>query len=752
MQPPGPRQPEQGAIDPARDSATSAAAAGANRVAGSSFPAWQKNWLLGLLIVAATFAAYHPAWHGGFIWDDLTHVEHNPLLSEPDGLKRIWFSLEAPQYYPLVFTSFRLERALWGLDVTGYHFVNLLLHSCSALLLWRLLRRLAVPGAWLAAAVFALHPLNVESVAWITERKNTLSLVFFLSSLLWYLRFDRGTDALRPRLSARLCYGLSLLTFALALLSKTAVAPLPLVLLLLAWWERGRIAWRDVWRSVPFVLAALVLIPLTVAFEHQAGSEIIRSDGFGARLAGAGWALWFYLYQALLPLNLVFVYPRWHINPANLLAYVPDALVVLGFALGWRYRRSWGRAGLFGLGYFVIMLLPELGFVNIYFMRYTLVSDHWQYFAIIGPIALAVAGLTRALAFVERRWPFLRPLVGSALLLALAALAWRESANYADMETLWRVTIARNPACWLAHHNLGVMLFARGEVAPALAHFQQALATQPAFAESQVGLARVLRDRGELDESILHARKALALRPDLVEAQTELAAALLQKGDVNEAILHFQQAALMRPGSADIQNALANALAQATRVAEAGVHFQRALQLRPNFPEAHNNLGLVLLQAGQWDDAIAHFQQAVSLQPTNAPAHSHLGQALLQRGQVEEAIAEYQAAMAIQPADAYTLNNLAWVLATYPDAAARDGVRAIELAQRAAALSGSNNASILGTLAAAYAEAGRFPEAVSTTQRALALVSAHTNSAQAAALKDRLALYQSGSPYRDAPH
>jgi tetratricopeptide (TPR) repeat protein len=730
-------------------------------IAGSLSLARLKSWCLGLLLVAGILFAYQPAWHGGFIWDDESHVVHNPHLYEPDGLKRIWFSLEAPQYYPLVFTTFRLERALWGLNPTGYHFVNLLLHTASALLVWQLLRRLNVRGAWLAAAVFALHPVNVESVAWITERKNTLSMFFFLLSLLWYLRFDRQTSAVEGQgeatsnaqpsmLGPRLCYGLALFAFVLALLSKTAVAPLPVVFLLLAWWRRGRVEGWDVWRTIPFFMAALALIPLTVLFEHQAGSEIVRSDPFLSRLAGAGWAFWFYLYKTVLPLNLIFVYPRWRIDPANMLSYVPGLLVVLGFVVCWRNRQGWGKAGLFGLGYFLVMLSPTLGFVNIYFMRYTLVSDHWLYFAIIGPIALAVAALTRALGLLGSREIFLRPVVGRALLLTLAVLTWRQSANYTDMETLWRTTIAQNPTCWMAHHNLGVLLNDRGLVDEGLAHFQKALESQPDFAESHIGVANVLRGKGQLDESLIHARQALELRPDLVESHTALAAALLRKGAVDEAIFHLQWAAQMRPGSADIQNALGNAFIQEGRVAEARTHFQRALQLRPNFTEAHNNLGLVLLQAGQLEEATIHFQQALTFQPTNAPAHSHLGQVLLQEGHVHEAIDHYQAALAIQPDDAYTLNNLAWVLATYPEASARDGTRAVEFAQRADQLSGGNNPSILGTLAAAYAEAGKFAEAVSTSRRALTLASAQTNHAQTAALQARIALYQSGSPFRDA--
>jgi len=819
---------------------------------------WKRGWFFGLLLATGTILAYHPAWHGGPIWDDESHVVHNRLLFEPGGLKRIWFSREAPQYYPLVFTTFRLERALWGLNLTGYHFVNLLLHAGSALLVWQLLRQLRVPGARLAAAVFALHPVNVESVAWITERKNTLSMFFFLLSLLWYLRFDRQKSEVggqspesvntRPStLDPRLCYGISLFAFVLALLSKTAVAPLPLVLLLMAWWRRGRIERRDVWRTVPFFTAAMALIPLTVAFEHQAGAQIVRNDAFWSRLAGAGWGFWFYCYKALLPLNLSFVYPRWRIDPANMLSYLPGLLALLAFGVCWRYRQGWGKAGLFGLSYFLVMLLPALGFVNIYFMRYSLVSDHWQYFAILGPIAVAVAALTWALGVLGKRRPFLRPVVCGALLLALAVLTWRQSANYTNMETLWRTTLTRNPnallalnnlglavlekgqvdeamayfrkalevdagfvdahnslglvllqeghvqeaiahfqeavrlrpdfavahnnlgnalrqdgqldaavnhfqqsleidprfalACYNlgngflqqgqldeaiayfqkalqmqpgypeAHYNLGIALFRKGRTDEAIAHLQAAVALRPNFADAHNNLANLLLQEGKVDEAIAHYQTALETMPASAPAHSNLGEALLQKGRVDEAIVHFQAATQLLPDSAEAQNTLANALIRGGRVDEAQTHLLKALELRPDFAQAHNNLGLVLLRAGQTDQAITHFQQALAAQSNNAPAHSHLGQVLLQKGRVQEAIDHYRAALALEPADASTLNNLAWVLATRPEASPRDGAEAVELAQQANRLSEGANASMLGTLAAAYAAVGRFAEA-----------------------------------------
>jgi tetratricopeptide (TPR) repeat protein len=711
----------------------------------ASRPAWWKQaWFFGLVLIGTTLIAYQPVWHAGFIWDDDGFLTNNPLIKAADGLYRFWCTTEAPDYFPMTSTTLWLEWRLWGENPLGYHLVNVLLHAVSAVLLWRVLARLSIPGAWLAAAIFALHPVNVESVAWITERKNTLAMFFYAWTLLWYLRFE---DTKR-----RCCYWLAVWAFALALLSKTAVVVLPVGLLGMAWWRRGRVDRRDVWHSIPFFAIAGLLGLITVWFQyHRAiGPEIVRADSFLARLAGAGWAVWFYLYKALWPLNLMFVYPRWSIDASKPLSYLPGLLLVLLFVGCWLYRRGWGKSLLFALGYFVGMLLPVLGFLNIYFMRFSLVADHWQYFAVIGPIALAAAGLTGAWGFVGGRKPFLGPALCGTLLAMLGVLTWRQSQTYTDSVTLWRTTLARNPNSYLVQYNLGCALLPAGHGDEAMVHFQKALEICPGFSDAHNNLGNILLQKGHVDEAIAHFQKALEIRPAFADALSNLGGALFQKGQTEGAVAQFQKALDIAPNDALTRYNLGSALLKSGRADEAINQFQSVLEIRPEFAEACSKLGAALLQKGQQDEAIAHFRRALQLNPKLATVQSDLGTLLLAKGLVDEAVPHYQAAIAIQPANVYFLNNLAWVLATCPKPEVRNGPRAVELAQQAERLGGARNPAVLGTLAAAYAEAGQFPEALRTAQHALELATTQTNFAQADMLRANIALFQAGSPFHDA--
>jgi Flp pilus assembly protein TadD len=560
---------------------------------------------------------------------------------------------------------------------------------------------------------------------------------------------------------------------------------LPLVLLGLAWWRRGRIEHRDVGRSIPFFAIAGLLGLITIWFQYHRniGPEVVRSEGFGPRLAGAGWVVWFYLYKAVWPLNLMFVYPRWQIDGANVLSYAPLLLLAAVFGVGWYCRRQGGRALLFGLGYFVVMLAPVLGFLDIYFMRFSLVADHWQYFSLIGVIALAAASGARACGLPGKGKALLAPGLCATLLLGLGWLTWRQSTGYTDSETLWRVTLSRNPKAFMVHNNLGLALLQEGHMDEAVAHFQKALALQPGFTDAHNNLGLALLQRGQVDEAIDHFQKALAIHPENAPAHYNLGNALLRQGQLDPAAAQFQKAIKFDPAYAEAHNNLGNVRLQEGKVDEAILHFQKALELQPDYGEAHNNLAIALLREGQVDQAVARFRTALRVQPGYAEARHNLGMALARKGQVEEAIVEfrkavqmdptlvsaqrnlgdlllhkgavdeavlhYQRALESQPTNAALLNNLAWIRATCPKASLRNGAKAVELAEQAERLSGGRNSSILETLAAAYAEAGRFPAAVTSARQALELAVRQNNHREVESLQAQIGLYRAGTPFRD---
>ena len=504
---------------------------------GRTLPVWQ-----GALIVVLVFLAYLPALRGGFIWDDDEYVTNNPLLTAPDGLRRIWFSMDSPsQYFPLTYTVFCMEHSLWGLNPTGYHSVNILLHAINALLVWRLLKRLSVPGAWLAAALFALHPVQVESVAWITELKSVLSLFFILLTLGCWIEFigDR---------SRRFWHWLALVFYALALFSKTTACTLPAALLLILWLKAQPIDWRRLAQVVPFLAMGLGMGLLTTWWErfHQGTQGELFSMGGRERLLVASHALWFYAGKLFWPVNLTFSYPRWAIDPANPSAY---GWLLLGIGLGvaiYFTRRFVGRSVEVAALYYAATLSPLLGFVMLYTFRYTFVADHYQYVASLGLIALAAAGIT--LAFKTK--PILKGAVGGVLLLTLGLLTWRQAGIYRNLETLWRDTLAKNPDCWMAHNNLGLLLKDQGRIEEAMEHYHKALQINPNAAITLDDLGMALIAKGQFDEAIENFRQAIQINPNYAAALDNLGIALAAKGRFDEAIENYCKAIQINPNSA----------------------------------------------------------------------------------------------------------------------------------------------------------------------------------------------------------
>ncbi|HNW08922.1 MAG: tetratricopeptide repeat protein [Verrucomicrobia bacterium] len=738
---------------------------------------------------------YLPSLSAGFIWDDDVMLTNNPLVKAARGLYDIWFSTTLPDYFPLTSTTFWLEWRLWGMRPFGYHLTNVLLHALGAVLLWRVLARLAVPGAWVAALVWAIHPVCVASVAWIAERKNTLSMVFFWLSILWYLRSeDRAPAVAGPQPAARgspaRWYWLSLLAFLLALLSKTSVVALPLVLWLCAWWRHGNLSRRDLWRSAPFFVLALVLGLVTVWFQTYRGlgtGMISSADPRLVRVLGGTWAVWHYLFKALLPLNLMMIYPRWTIDPRSLLTYLP-ALVGFGLAgLFWVYRRSWGRPLLFALGYHVVTLAPVLGFFDMGFLAYSRAADHWQYLALAGGVALVIGGGAH---WLRRRFKGFPDSVADGggewliiLAVLLAVLTWRHQAVFASSERLWRETLARNPTAWVAHNSLGLILAGQGKLTEAVEHYTEALRLNPSDPASHYNFANALVEQGKLDEAAAHYRESLRLKPSnpgphhnlaiVLNLQGKYAEAaalcrealklsprdaniadtlgivLFNDGKLSEAEQYCSAALAMDPHHANARDHLGRLLARKGDLTNAILQFQAALQIQPDHAAARLDLGKALSAIGQFDQAAEHYGTALQLQPAFAEAHYNWAILCLLQRQPNEALAHYREALRLWPDYADALNNLAWLLATSPEPKIRDGREAVRLAEKACELAGRKQARFLGTLDAAYAESGRFAEAIATAKKAREQALAAGEKDLAAAALQRQHEYEAGRPFRE---
>jgi len=704
----------------------------------------QRIRLFSLALIVATAVAYLPAWNGKPIWDDNAHITQ-PELRSWHGLVEVWTQVGATQqYYPLVHSVFWIEQKLWGDSVLGYHLINIFLHGFAAIVLLRILLRLKVPGAWLAAGLFALHPVQVESVAWISEIKNTLSGLFFFCSILAYLNFDQNRS--------RVAYFGSLALFLFGLMCKTAIAPLPAIILAVLWWRRGRLRLRDdVVPSLPFFGLGIGAGLFTAWVERNfvGAHGTVFQLSILQRCLIAARDFWFYLFKLLWPVKLTFIYPRWQISGAIWWQYLFPLTLILLLALIWRLRKK-NRGPLAAVLVFLGLLFPALGFINVYPFIYSFVADHFQYLACVGPLTLFAAGMTMALDSIAPGKVLLRPTISFLLLLTLGALSWRQCRDYRDIETLWRTTIARNPDCWMAYSNLGSFLSARGNVDEAIRDFRKALELWPNQSKDHNNLGKALVQKGRIAEAMDHFQTALRVSPEDPDTESNIGAASLQQGDADEAISHLRRAVEKWPRHAQGHINLGNALLQNREIDAAIAEYEKTLALPFDHAESHYSIGTALRQKGDVEEAIVHYRKALELRPDYANAHNNLANALRQQGRTEEAVHEYEAALKSEPDSILAGNNLAWILATSPNASVRDGAKAVQLAQRANRLSGGSDPIILHTLAAAYAENRQFSEAVNAAQRALELADANGVASLAESLRSKLALYQAETPYRDS--
>ena len=487
------------------------------------------------VVLAGVLAHGSGALYGGFVWDDDVLLVNNELIKADDGLEKFWLTAKAPDYLPLTWTSLWLEWRLWEKNPRGYHVTNMLMHSVGAGLLLVLLRRLGAPGAFWAALIFAVHPVTVASVAWISERKNTLSMLFYLGSLIAFVDYARAGRRGR--------YALALGLFVAALLSKSSVIMLPVVLLLMVWWLRGRVTMRDLVSSAPFFGLSLAAGIATVWF--QAHNVIVDSPmpefSAGQKIAGAGWILWFYLYKALLPWRVTMIYARWHIDAGQVVSYLPTVAFVAVLAWAWLARRRIGRGVFFALAYFAVVLLPVLGFMRMFFQRFTLVSDHLQYLAMPAIVALA-AGVVCSLVSRARApspvdasgrpagpwWGRVnKPAVAAGLIVAagLGFITGVQSLSYTNLETMWRDVMAKTPSCSLAYYNVAMAVSERGHRQEAMALFARAIELDPEYSEAYNNSGQIHGLAGEHPQALVFFRKALRANPGNTNALRNVVAA-----------------------------------------------------------------------------------------------------------------------------------------------------------------------------------------------------------------------------------
>ncbi len=543
--------------------------------------AGQHFWPAAALLLAIVVIAYIPVWRAGFIWDDDQHLTKNPCIIGPSTFADIWTSTQA-YYYPLVLTTFWFVHQVAGLNPLPYHLMNVLMHAGSAVVLWQVQRKLNIRAAWAGAALWAVHPVMVQSVAWVTELKNTQSAFFYLLSILFFLKWD---DVKKQSL-----FAFSLLFFVMAITSKTSTVMLPVALGLCLWWRHNRVTIQDFVRLIPFFAISAAASAWTIwEQKYHSGAQGVRfALTWPDRFAVAGYDLWFYLSKLLWPTGLSFFYPQWKIDNAGILAFVPLLLALIGAGLLFWKRNGSLRPVFFSTAYFVVSLFPVLSFFNVFFFRYSFVSDHFQYLAAMGPLALAAAAVSFGLEkFGNANW---FPRVAFVALLVLAVGTWRQASNYVDAEHVYRMAIDRNPECWPAYTNLG---------------------------------AQFLQEQ-RFDEALEHCQKALTIKPDVAETQYNLGNCYLAKRDFAAAIPAYEAALRLQPNNARTHSNLAACLVSTGSVERALEQWQDAIRADPNYADAHYNLGYVLGQLGRRDEAISHLKEAVRIRPDYAAARQQL--------------------------------------------------------------------------------------------------------------------------------
>jgi len=707
-------------------------------------------------LVAITWLVFAQTVRYDFVnYDDNEYVYANPAITSgltPHGIIHAFSGSHARNWHPLTTLSHMLDCQLWGVRAGGHHFTNIVLHTIAVVLLFLILKQMtgAIWQSAFVAALFAIHPLHVESVAWISERKDVLSAVFFMLTLGAYIRYTRS-----PSLGRYLTMSI---LFALGLMSKPMLVTVPVVLLLLDYWPLKRFAVRSSTKRL--ILEKIPLLALSAGagvitlLVQRSSLAIVEQLPLVSRIGNGLVSCVTYVKQMIWPVRLAVFYP----HPGDQLPVweIGLAIVLLGMvsaaAIALRRKRPYLITGWF---WYLVMLLPVIGFIQVGSQAH---ADRYTYLPQIGLYLLLAWAITDALAsrFATgriRRGGLQRRILAVTASVAIIALAWRahiQASYWRNGESLWRHALAVTSGNFMAHDGFGEQLANRGRLDEAIDQFEKALNIVPGFPEIETNLIIALIKKGRTDEAIPHLRALLKQTPNDAQAHYNLGNALLKKGDPQGAIAAYEKALSIQVRYPAAHYNLGIALDRNGQTDEAIAHYQKAVQEQTNYPQAYCLLGNDLLQKARVDDAIAAYEQALKNRPTYPEAEKNIGLALFQKGRPSEAIAHWQNALDARPDSVDSLNNLAWVLATFPDTLIRNRKQALALAKRANQLSGDKNPTILRTLAAAYAENGRFTEARVIAERGLQLANVQENPALANIFEGDIARYRANAPVRTA--
>ena len=637
-------------------------------------PAWTEtfrftldpNWPFwlprGLLIAGLTLWIFWPALHGGWVWDDTWYIRDNLLLADWNGLWKFWYRPGSwVEYYPIAETVLWTQWHLWGADTLGYHLTNIFLHIASALLLWRLLAKFGLRFAWMGGLLFAVHPVQVEAIAWISELKSALALPFFLLAMCSWIDYEENRR--------KLDYQKALGWFLVGMLCKISIAPFPVIILLYAWWKRGRVAWTDLNAAAPFFVISVLLGITTVVVgnlyvqQSHEQPDVIVLGGLFSRLAGAGLILAADLGRIFLSLDLLLSYPQWKVGSHLALVFLFYVLAGGLFYLFWKRRRAWGRHAILGIGFFLAFLAPFLGLNAVSYMTFTWTMDHLLYVPVIGIIGLVVAALGDLETKLSRG---ARHGLWAAFTAAIALMTWEShvlAGIFANDRSFWTYIVERDPGSWEAHYNIGVDLLDAKNFPAAIDQLNAAIQLNPRYSDAYCDLGLSLSGLGRTREAKEQYHQALAVNPDNVTAHLDLGQILLHEGDLPGAEKLLAHAVQLDPGNVAACVDLGNILVQSGRPSEALSLFQKAAELNPDIAQIRYMYGSALLGAQDFSHAVEQLRAAVDLDPKFAPAHENLGAALARSGDVPDAIAEFQTALELDPSSSSTRDNLALALA-----------------------------------------------------------------------------------------